>query len=57
MLKWAFVLLFLAIVAGVFGFTGLAGASTDIARTLFFVFLILMVVTALIGAFNSRRSR
>jgi uncharacterized membrane protein YtjA (UPF0391 family) len=57
MLKWAFVLLFLAVIAGVFGFTGLAGASTDIARTLFFVFLILMVVTALIGAFNSRRIR
>ena len=57
MLKWAFVLLFFAVIAGVFGFTGIAGASTDIARTLFFVFLILMVVTALIGAFNSRRSR
>ena len=56
MLKWSFFLLVLAIVAGIFGFTGLAGASTDVARTLFFVFLLLMVLTALIGAFQSRRS-
>jgi uncharacterized membrane protein YtjA (UPF0391 family) len=57
MLRWAFILLFFAIIAGIFGFTGLAGASTDVARTLFFVFLILMVLTALIGAFKGDRLR
>jgi uncharacterized membrane protein YtjA (UPF0391 family) len=38
----------------VFGFTGIAGASTDFARTLFFVFLGLMIVSALIGAFKGQ---
>lgn len=54
MFKWSMVLLAFAIIAGIFGFTGLAGASTDVARTLFFVFLVLMVIAALIGAFQNR---
>jgi uncharacterized membrane protein YtjA (UPF0391 family) len=57
MLKWAFILLLLATVAGVLGFAGLAGEATDIVRTLFFVLLFLVIVTALIGAFQGRRTR
>jgi uncharacterized membrane protein YtjA (UPF0391 family) len=54
MLRWAFIFLLLAVIAGIFGFTGLAGASTGLARTLFFAFLLLLIATALIGAFNER---
>ena len=57
MLRCAFILLFLAVAAGIFAFTGLAEEATDIARTLFFVLLILVIVTALIGAFQGRRMR
>ena len=55
MFKWSMILLLLAMVAGIFGFTGLAGASTDVARTLFFVFLALVVITTLIGVFQIGR--
>jgi len=41
-----------AIIAAVFGFTGIAGAATDIARTLFFVFLVLLVVSAVLHVFR-----
>jgi uncharacterized membrane protein YtjA (UPF0391 family) len=47
MLNWALTFLVVAIIAALFGFTGIAGAATDIARTLFFVFLVLLVVSAL----------
>ena len=54
MLRWAFIFLLLAVIAGIFGFSGLVGASTGLARTLFFAFLLLLITTALIGAFNER---
>ena len=47
MLRWALTFFIVAIIAAIFGFTGIAGAATDIARTLFFVFLVLLVVSAL----------
>ena len=52
MLKWVLIFAVIAVMAGVFGFTGIAGASTEIARTLFFVCLALMIIAALIGAFK-----
>ena len=52
MLRWALTFLVVAIIAAVFGFTGIAGAATDIARTLFFVFLILLVVSAILHVFR-----
>ncbi len=47
MLRWALIFFIVAIVAAVFGFTGIAGAATEIARTLFFVFLALLLFSAL----------
>jgi len=57
MLNWALTFLVVAIIAAVFGFTGIAGAATDIARTLFFVFLVLLVVSALLHVFRGDSSR
>jgi uncharacterized membrane protein YtjA (UPF0391 family) len=45
MLYWAAVFFIIALVAGVLGFTGIAFASADIARILFFVFLVLFLVS------------
>lgn len=45
MLRWAVIFFVVAIIAAVFGFGGIAGAATDIARILFFVFLILFAVS------------
>lgn len=52
MLRWILIFLVVAIAAAVFGFTGIAGAATEIARTLFFIFLVLLVVSAIIHVFR-----
>lgn len=49
MLRWALIFLIVAIVAGVFGFTPVAGAATGIAIILFWVFLAITIVMFLIG--------
>jgi uncharacterized membrane protein YtjA (UPF0391 family) len=49
MLKWAVVFLLIAIVAGVFGFTGIEQASASIAKVLFGIFLVLFVGALVIG--------
>ena len=56
MLRLALVFLVLALVAGLFGFGLLAGASYEIAKVLFFLFIVLFVV-ALIGNLASGRAR
>ena len=49
MLSWALLFFILAIVAGLFGFIGIAGASFAAAKVLFFVFLILFMFSLLRG--------
>ncbi len=49
MLRWAILFLIVAIIAGVFGFGGIAAAATDIARLLFVVFLALFVIALVFG--------
>ncbi len=45
MLYWALLFFVVAIVAAIFGFGGIASASAGIAQVLFFIFLVLFVVT------------
>ena len=49
MLKWAFVFLLIAILAGIFGFTGVEQASATIAQWLFGIFLVLFLGALAIG--------
>ena len=49
MLSWALFFFILAIVAALFGFIGIAGASFAVAKVLFFVFLILFLFSLLAG--------
>lgn len=49
MLKWAFVFLLIAIVAGIFGFTDVQAASATIAQWLFAIFLVLFLGALIIG--------
>ena len=55
MLNWALVFLVVALIAGVLGFTSIAGTSIAIAKILFLVFLVLFVVSLIAGAFRGRR--
>jgi uncharacterized membrane protein YtjA (UPF0391 family) len=45
MLYWALVFFIIAIVAAVFGFTGIASGAVAIAKVLFFFFLVLFIVS------------
>lgn len=49
MLYWALVFFVVAILAGAFGFFGLAAGAAEIAKILFFVFLVLFIVSLLTG--------
>lgn len=49
MLGWALMFLLLALVAGAFGFFGIAGASFGFAKILFFIFLALFVISLFTG--------
>ena len=56
MLHYAVVFLVIALIAALLGFGGIAGVSIEIAKTLFFIALILFVVSLLFGAlFAGRR--
>jgi len=50
MLRWALVFLVIALIAGLFGFTEVAGPSWVIAKVLFFVFLVLFIISLLMGS-------
>jgi uncharacterized membrane protein YtjA (UPF0391 family) len=55
MLRWAVIFLLIAIVAGIFGFTGVEEASASIAKILFGIFLVLFIGAVAIGlAIGSR---
>jgi uncharacterized membrane protein YtjA (UPF0391 family) len=49
MLKWAAIFLVIALVAALFGFTGIASAAAGIAKFLFFLFLVICLTFFVIG--------
>jgi uncharacterized membrane protein YtjA (UPF0391 family) len=48
-LRWAITFLIIAIIAAVLGFGCIAGTATGIAKILFLVFLVLFVVSLVMG--------
>jgi uncharacterized membrane protein YtjA (UPF0391 family) len=54
MLQYALIFLVVALIAGVLGFGGVAIISVDIARILFFIFLVLFVVSLIAGLLRGR---
>jgi uncharacterized membrane protein YtjA (UPF0391 family) len=55
MLRWALIFALIAIVAGLLGFTGIAAGAAAIAKTIFFIFLGLVVVFLLLGVTLARK--
>ena len=49
MLNWAISFLVIAIIAAFLGFGNIAGTSMEFAKILFFIFLVLAVVSFLFG--------
>ena len=52
MLYWALIFLIVALIAAVFGFTGVYIAAAGIAKILFFVFIVLFVLSLLTGSMH-----
>jgi uncharacterized membrane protein YtjA (UPF0391 family) len=55
-LHYSAVFLVIALVAALLGFTGIAAGAVEIAKILFFVFLVLFVVSVAVGIARRRRS-
>jgi len=55
MLRWAVAFFIVAIVAAIFGFGDIAAAATGVAKILFYVFLILFLISLVSGITLRRR--
>ncbi|HEY8668617.1 MAG TPA: DUF1328 domain-containing protein [Tepidisphaeraceae bacterium] len=54
MLSWVVTFLVIALIAGILGFGGIAGASIEIAKTIFFIAIILFLISAVISLARGR---
>jgi len=55
MLGWALTFLVIALIAALLGFGGIAGTAIGIAKIIFFVAIILFLISAVAGAVRGRR--
>jgi uncharacterized membrane protein YtjA (UPF0391 family) len=55
MLRWAVIFLVIALVAALFGFTGIATAAAGIAKFLFFLFLAVCLILFIAGLSVAKR--
>jgi uncharacterized membrane protein YtjA (UPF0391 family) len=54
MLKWALIFFIIAIIAGLFGFTGIAAGAAVIAKWLFFIALAIFLIFLVLGLMAGR---
>jgi uncharacterized membrane protein YtjA (UPF0391 family) len=54
MLSWVVTFLIIALIAGVLGFGGIAGASVEIAKAIFFIAVVLFLISAVVGLVRGR---
>jgi uncharacterized membrane protein YtjA (UPF0391 family) len=56
MLNLVVTLLIIALIAAVLGFGGISFAAVEIAKVIFFIVLLLFLISIVIGAIGGRRS-
>ena len=54
MLGWAITFLVVALIAALLGFGGIAGTAVEIAKLIFFVAIILFVISAVVALIRGR---
>jgi len=54
MFGWAITFLIVALIAAVLGFGGIAGTAIELAKIVFFVAIVLFVISALFGIIRGR---
>jgi uncharacterized membrane protein YtjA (UPF0391 family) len=57
MLYWAVVFLVISLISALFGFGGIASTAAGISQILFYVFIVLFVVSLLFGVAGRGRAR
>ena len=57
MLYWSAVFFVIALLSAVLGFGGLAAGAADIGKVLFFVFIVLFVISTLVHLISRGRGR
>jgi uncharacterized membrane protein YtjA (UPF0391 family) len=55
LLKWAVVFFVVSLIAALFGFTDVAAATADVAKILFYIFLVIFIVLLVLGLVVSGR--
>jgi uncharacterized membrane protein YtjA (UPF0391 family) len=55
MLNWAILFLVVALVAAVLGFGGIAGVAVELAKVVFFVAIVLFLISLVYGMTTGRR--
>lgn len=51
MLKWAIIFFVISLIAGFFGFTGVASGARSVAKVLFFIALAIFLIVLVFGVF------
>jgi uncharacterized membrane protein YtjA (UPF0391 family) len=54
MLIWVVTFLVIALIAGILGFGGIAGASVEVAKAIFFIAIILFLLSVVVGVVRGR---
>ena len=54
MLNWAITFLVIALIAAVLGFGGIAGTAVEIAKLIFFVAIVLFLISAVVALIRGR---
>jgi uncharacterized membrane protein YtjA (UPF0391 family) len=55
MLKWALIFAVISLVTGIIGYTGIAAGAATIAKTMFFLFIALMVIFLVLALFVAKK--
>ena len=55
MLNWSITFFIMAVIAGVLGFSGLAGTFVDIAKFLAVIFVLLFIISLIYSIMSGRR--
>ncbi|MCG9633098.1 DUF1328 family protein [Vibrio sp. Isolate30] len=56
MLRWALIFFILAIISALFGFGGIAGAAATVAKLMFYIFAISLLVSVAMTLVNKDKS-
>lgn len=56
LMRWAIILLVIAIIAAIFGFGGIAGSAASLAVTLFWIAIVLAVILFIWDLVTGRRA-